>query len=352
MTPMAEIDSISVLICTYNRAELLNQTLETLSRATTPDRCAVEIVVVDNNSTDDTAAVARRAAASATWPVKYVHEHRQGKSFALNTGLSVAQGDVIALTDDDVLPSADWLVRIVSNFRAADDVVFVFGKVLPRWQISPPAEMLTVRARDIWGPLALVDYGDETIQHDAKTFGTRRLPVGANLAVRRDAIERIGGWRTDLGKVDNSLIAGEDHELCVRLFLAGFYSGVYDPAVSVRHLVPASRLTRRYFRRWFYWHGRTMARMADAVYLDLDLTRVPSIAGVPRFVYREFLQQCRRWAGRVGRSDALALLIEEVKLVEYVGFFSETWRSRMTSQQRHSAVATPQDGRATNECSR
>jgi glucosyl-dolichyl phosphate glucuronosyltransferase len=351
---MADIGSISVLICTYNRAELLGQTLEALSRAITPDRCAVEIVVVDNNSTDDTAAVVRQAAASAPWPVQYVHEQQQGKSFALNAGLSVAQGDVIALTDDDVIPSADWLVRIASNFRSADEVVFVFGKVLPRWTVPPPPELVTVRARDIWGPLALVDYGDETIRYDAATFGTRRLPVGANLAIRRDAIERIGGWRTDLGKVNNTLIAGEDHELCVRLFRAGLYSGIYDPAVSVRHLVPASRLTRRYFRRWFYWHGRTKARMADAVYLDLDLTRVPSIAGVPRFIYREFLQQGRRWMGRVGRSDGLALLIEEVMLVEYVGFFSEIWRSRMTSKRSHhrGAVAAPQERRATHECSR
>ena len=100
----------------------------------------------------------------------------------------------------------------------ADGVVFVFGKVLPRWGVTPPPEMVTVRARDIWGPLALVDYGDETIQYDAAAFGTQRLPVGANLAIRRDAIERVGGWRTDLGKVDNTLIAGEDHELCVRLY--------------------------------------------------------------------------------------------------------------------------------------
>lgn len=351
---MADIDAISVLICTYNRAELLTQTLEALSRATAPDRCAVEIIVVDNNSTDDTAAVVRRAAESAPWPVHHVHEHQQGKSFALNTGLLAAQGDVIALTDDDVLPSADWLVRILSNFRTADDLVFVFGKVLPRWEVSPPAEMLTVRARDIWGPLALVDYGDETIRYDAGTFGTRRLPIGANLAIRRNAIERIGGWRTDLGKVDNTLIAGEDHELCVRLFRAGLYSGIYDPAVWVRHFVPASRLTRSYFRRWFHWHGRTMARMADAVYLDLDLTRVPSIAGVPRFVYREFLQQVQRWLGRVGRSDGLALLIEEVRLLEYVGFFSEIWRSRMSSGRRlpHRTIAAPQERRATNECSR
>ena len=326
---MPHTDSVSVLICTYNRAALLEQTLTALDGAAKPDGCEIEVVVVDNNSSDDTASVVQRAAASGSFPVRYVREGRQGKSFALNTGLAVAQGDIIALTDDDVLPQADWLVRMVANFRAGD-VVFVFGKVLPRWEVPPPPEMLTLRARDIWGPLALVDYGDETIRYEAASFGRKRLPVGANLAIRRDAIDRVGGWRTDLGKVDNTLIAGEDHELCVRLYRAGLYAGIYDPTVAVRHLVPASRLTRQYFRRWFYWHGRTVARMADAIYLDVDLARVPSIAGVPRFVYREFMQQVGRWLVRVGRSDALALLVEEVMLIEYLGIFSEAWRGRLS----------------------
>jgi hypothetical protein len=187
---------------------------------------------------------------------------------------------------------------------------------------------LTTAARDIWGPLALIDYGDEPARYDAASFGYKRLPIGANFAVRRDAIERIGGWRTDLGKVDNSLIAGEDHELCVRLYSAQLYRGLYDPAVVVRHFVPASRLTRDYFRRWFFWHGKTMARMAAAIYLDLDLARVPSILGVPRFVYREFLQQVWLWLSRAARADALPLLVEEVKLVEYLGIFAESWSHR------------------------
>jgi glycosyltransferase involved in cell wall biosynthesis len=326
---MPQLDSVSVLICTYNRAVLLEQTLAALARAARPDACDVEVVVVDNNSSDDTAGVVHRAAAAGSFPVNYLREGRQGKSFALNTGLAVAQGDILALTDDDVLPATDWLVRIVENFRA-EDLVFVFGKVLPLWEVPPPPEMLTLRARDIWGPLALVDYGDEPIRYDAASFGKKRLPVGANLSIRRAAIDRIGGWRTDLGKVDNSLIGGEDHEIFVRLYGSGQYSGTYDPSVAVRHLVPASRLTRAYFRRWFYWHGRTMARMADAIYPDLDLARVPSIAGVPRFVYRGFLNQIGRWMARVGRADALALLIEEVMLFEYLGIFSEAWRGGLS----------------------
>ena len=324
---MSAVNSLSVLICTFNRAELLGDTLAALNAAEAPVACEVDVIVIDNNSTDDTREVVRRAAAASRWPVRYAREERQGKSFALNTGLSIARGDVLALTDDDVLPAADWLVRIVDRFRESD-VVFAFGKVLPRWEITPPAELLTREARGIWGPLALIDYGDKADFYDASSFHRKQLPIGANLAVRREVVERIGGWRIDLGKVDNTLIAGEDHELCVRLYRAGLYTGVYDPAIQVRHFVPATRLRRQYFRRWFFWHGRTLARMPGEVYAELDLGQVPYLAGVPRFVYKQFLEQFLRWLRRAGRADALALLAEEVKLVEYFGFFAETWWRR------------------------
>src|SRR5690606_6778205 len=114
-------------------------------------------VVVDNNSTDATLDVVRRAAAAGPRPVRYTREAAQGKSFALNHGLALARGDVLALTDDDVRPADDWLVRIVDAFRSRE-IQFVFGKVLPRWEVPPPPELLTIAARDIWGPLALVDY--------------------------------------------------------------------------------------------------------------------------------------------------------------------------------------------------
>lgn len=324
---MPAVHSLSILICTYNRAALLEETLAALAGAHHPAACAVETIVVDNNSTDDTPDVVRRAAGQTPWPVRYVRETRQGKSFALNTGLAVSRGDILALTDDDVLPAEDWLARIVEHFRTSE-IVFLFGKVLPRWEVLPPPELLTPEARDIWGPLALIDYGDTPDRYEAASFHRQRLPIGANLAVRRDVVERIGGWRTDLGKVDNTLIAGEDHEFCVRLYRAGLYSGLYDPAVRVKHFVPAARLSRAYFRQWFYWHGRTLARMSGAIYPDLDLTRVPYLAGVPRFVYRQFLEQLSRWTKRAGRTDALALLAEEVKLVEYFGFFAECWGRR------------------------
>jgi len=318
------VQSVSVLICTYNRAAMLRETLAALRDLAMPPGCDVDIVVVDNNSTDDTALVLSEAARDSSVPIVYLKEARQGKSFALNSGLAVARGDVIALTDDDVLPAQDWLCRIVDGFRERD-VTFVFGKVLPRWGCVPPPELLTTRAQHIWGPLAIVDYGDLAIDYRPESVG-QRLPIGANLAFARSALTTIGGWRTDLGKVNNSLISGEDHEIFVRLRRHGLYSGYYDPMISVRHFVPASRLTRRYFRQWFYWHGKTNALMLSDLFPELDLKHVPRIFGVPRFIYRQAVSQLWRYLKCVGRKDALALLTEELWTLRYAGMIGEIWK--------------------------
>ncbi|HXE80356.1 MAG TPA: glycosyltransferase [Vicinamibacterales bacterium] len=322
---MTRVRSVSTLICTYNRASFLRESLEAILAAVRPPGVALDVIVVDNRSTDATRQVVDDVAARAPVPVRYALETQQGKSFALNRGLDLAAGDVIALTDDDVVVDRNWIVRLVEGFER-HDVTFVGGKVLPRWGTLPPPELLTRRGRDMWGPLALVDYGDDPVTYDEETFAWRQLPIGANLAVKADAVRAVGGWRTDLGKVNNTLISGEDHEIFFRLSRAGLFNGLYDPDSIVFHHVPPGRLTRRYFRRWFFWHGRTLARMNSAIHPDLDWSRVRHVAGVPRYMYRSLLTQTLRWLRRLGRRDALALLIEEMRLIEHLGYFAECWQ--------------------------
>ena len=321
-----KVTSASVLICTYNRAGMLRETLAALRAMAPADDLRVEIIVVDNNSTDATPLVIAEAARDPRMPVIGLRETSQGKSFALNRGLQAATGDIIALTDDDVWPDAHWLNRIVEDFRQRD-VTFVFGKVLPRWGALPPPELLTPKAQGIWGPLAIVDYGDEPVDYVATSTG-QRLPIGANLAFAREALVTIGGWRTDLGKVNNTLISGEDHEIFMRLRRFSLYAGYYDPKVAVRHFVPAERLTRRYFRKWFFWHGKTQALMIGDLYPELDIARVPRIFGIPRFLYRQSLEQAWIWLRTCGTGDALRALTEELRALQHLGMLLECWKRR------------------------
>jgi glycosyltransferase involved in cell wall biosynthesis len=339
------VASASILICTYNRARLLRETLAALQAMTPPPDCQVEIIVVDNNSSDNTQLVIAEAIVRSAIPVIAVREPAQGKSFALNRGLRIARGDVVALTDDDVWPNPDWLARIVADFRQ-HNVTFVFGKVLPRWSRLPPPEMLTPPAQDIWGPLAIVDYGDTPTEYVAESTG-QRLPIGANLAFARQTLLAIRGWRTDLGKVNNSLISGEDHEIFMRLRRHGLYKGYYDPAVAVRHFVPAARLTRRYFRRWFFWHGKTQALMLDELHPELDMSRVPRIAGVPRFLYRQSLHQFGRWIRTLGSHDALGALKEELGALQHAGLLYECWRRRRSGRVRKTRHQPAEPDKAT-----
>jgi glycosyltransferase involved in cell wall biosynthesis len=98
---------VSVVICTYNRAPLLRQTLGQLSRMRVPADVEWELLVIDNNSRDDTARVPLEFADKL--PVRVVSEPRQGKTWALNRSLTEAAADLIVWTDDDVLVDEDWL---------------------------------------------------------------------------------------------------------------------------------------------------------------------------------------------------------------------------------------------------
>jgi glycosyltransferase involved in cell wall biosynthesis len=318
-----DVDSLSVVICTYNRAALLADTLDALASLQI-DGFRAELIIVDNNSTDDTSAVVAAGAARLPIPCRYIVERQQGKSFALNTALAASTSDILALTDDDVRPSPDWLMRIVDAFRR-HDCVFVCGKVLPRWECTPSDDDLARLAQDVWGPLALVDYGDEEFLYEPDIPGLR-LPIGANLAFRREIVAVLGGWRTHLGKVDNSMIQGEDHEVFLRLRTHGHFHGVYDPRIVVRHFVPAHRLARRYFWRWFYWNGRTAARMAEELYAPLNLAHVPLVFGAPRFIYRQCAAQFAGWLAGLPRRPAAVSFIEELRAIYYVGFLAQCWR--------------------------
>jgi glycosyltransferase involved in cell wall biosynthesis len=315
--------TVTVLICTCNRAPRLARTLDYFEKLR-PVGYTVDLIVVDNRSTDGTARIVRDAAARAAIRIAYAYEPQQGKSFALNHGLRLATGDVLALTDDDVTPAPGWLDRIVDAFRSRD-VMFVGGKVLPLWEREPPANLLTRRGQDIWGPLALVDYGDAPFDYTLDAAG-QRLPVGANLAFRRAIVEQIGGWRPDLGKVNNTLISGEDHEIFLRLKRAGAYRGAYRPDVIVHHDVPASRLTKRYFRRWFFAWGQTAGLMLEDLYGFVNRSDVPHVAGVPRFLYRQFATQLLQWCRTWRMHDPLERWVEELYTIRFLGLIWERWR--------------------------
>ena len=98
---------ITVAICTWNRAILLDKTLTQMHRLCVPDDVEWELLVVNNNCSDDTDAVIGRHA--DILPIRRIHEMKTGLSNARNTAVHNAKGDYIIWTDDDVLVDEKWL---------------------------------------------------------------------------------------------------------------------------------------------------------------------------------------------------------------------------------------------------
>jgi glycosyltransferase involved in cell wall biosynthesis len=248
--------TVSVVIATHNRASLLQETLEQLRRQQYEP--GDEVIVVDNASTDTTSEVIARAAEDFMVPLRRRHDLAPGKAPALNAAIATARGDILALTDDDVLVAGDWIATIRRLF-SDPSIALVGGRVDPRWQRPAPA-WLQVEQQGRYGmmssPLALLHYGE------AQELG-KRTAVGANLAVRRAAFEALGGFAPHLGKRRGTLLGGEDHDFCQRAGAAG-YRCEYRPELRVLHWVPAERTRLRYFLRWFFWSGITNAVIEGA----------------------------------------------------------------------------------------
>lgn len=305
---------VSIVIATRNRERLLSETLAALAVLEWP-RDAVEIIIADNGSTDGTAAVVASAAHAADAPpIRYLFVEPPGKSHAVNAALAIARGEIIALTDDDVLPDRGWLQGLVAAFDTGAD--FVAGRVFPRWETAPPAWM----SPTLYGVLAIPDNGDTRLP--IAPGDSRVVPIGANMAVRASVVATVGGLRTDLGKLDGTLRTGEDHEFFLRMLDAGF-RGVYEPGAVVHHWVPRSRMDRAYCRRWLYQNGRDVAQLDRP-----HLATTARILGVPRYRWREAALHGVTLARAALRRDAAGRFAAFVRLVWLAGYVRQTWFRR------------------------
>ena len=290
---------ISVVLCTYNRSKLLADSLTAILRQSDPPQ--YEVVVVDNNSTDDTRDVIDRFV--STGIVRYVFEPVQGLSHARNRGLAMTTADIVAFTDDDVRVSPTWVRSIATAFAEHPDVDIVGGKVEPEWEADPP-EWLPHAG---YAPLALVDYGAEPF----RIVPTQpRCLIGANVAMRRRALERVHGFSTRLQRVRDGIGSTEDHDCQMRLLNAGA-SALYDPRIAARALVPRERLSKRYHRAWHKGHGRFYALMRDPLF---ERSNAGTVFGVPAHVYRGAMGEATAWAASLLLGRVSAAFAHELKL--------------------------------------
>ena len=265
---------VSVIIATHNRASRLRETLEALLAQKTPPNLGWEILVVDNGSTDGTLEVFRTMAMRAPGRFRYVSEPRLGKSRALNAGIAVAHGAVIALTDDDVSPALDW-VATAATVLDRRDVDGAGGRILARWEAEPPSWL--IGNRRLLDYLAIMDCDRPAMMPVPP--GSYPQVWGANMVYRRSGLQALGGFDTRLGPVGGRRFCYEDVDIVRRMLQSG-RAIAYDPALTVFHRVPRARLRRAYFRRvmWDMGEGDALAAVEAPV--------GPRLLGIPRWRIR------------------------------------------------------------------
>jgi glucosyl-dolichyl phosphate glucuronosyltransferase len=266
---------ITVAICTWNRAHLLQQTLEQMTRlAALPAGVSWELIVVDNACTDRTVDVLESF--MGRLPLRRVFEPKPGHSNARNAGIAEARGGHIVWTDDDVLVDSEWLTAYARAFARYPDVAF-FGGPIAAWFDAPPARWLTAVLPQVGGAFAVreFDAGDEAIT-------TGFLPFGANMAFRTSVL-RATGFDPRLGRVRAGMLGGDETTVMDHLLGLG-ETGRWVPGAAVRHYIPPERQTIGYLRRFYSGVAATRAIMPN------DGREDRMLFGRPRWAWRAAIQ--------------------------------------------------------------
>ncbi|HVA84571.1 MAG TPA: glycosyltransferase [Candidatus Binataceae bacterium] len=313
---------VSVVICTYNGAARLPQTLAHLAAQENTDTIAWEVLVVDNASTDDTAEVARRCwPADAPAPLRIVHEPRLGTAYARRRGLMEAGYEIIGFVDDDNWLAANWL-SVMNEIMARDPQLGALGSLsYPACEIEPPRWFERFRA----------DYTIFT-EDDLAVVGEAHWGLfSAGMSIRKTAwlqLLRDGFDFSISGAVGSRLGRGEDSELTFALREAGWKLRI-EPRLRFEHFIPASRLNWAYLRR--------LKRESAISTVALDAYNLPSDPGTGM---KSRLRKTWGWhalaAARALLKDPRTLVLAPLCAMEGdpAVLAYEGWRGRLTGLLR------------------
>jgi GT2 family glycosyltransferase len=202
--------AVSVIIATRNRPALLAATVDSILAG---DAVPAEIVVIDQS---DTPSLPRTGQPVRGCLIRHIGTPSRGVSRGRNLGAQVAHHDVLVFVDDDMIAARGWLPALVGGLNTAGEPAAVTGRVLAgadeRADGFTPA---TVRRS-----MPAVHHGHLSID----------VLAGGNLAIRRDAFERVGRFDVRLGP-GSDFPAAEDNDLGFRLLDAGESIGFVPDAI-------------------------------------------------------------------------------------------------------------------------
>jgi glycosyltransferase involved in cell wall biosynthesis len=255
---------VSVLLCTHNpRIELLQETINALAAQSAFDG-AWELVIIDNASDP---ALGGRDDLLLPKNARIVVEPKLGLTHARRRSFEESSAEILVYVDDDNVLQPDYLATAYAIMKSDSELGAVGGKVLPRYEVQPPAWFAATGIS-----LACRDLGSQTLSASwkHKSQGGRQYPdcspIGAGMVLRRDAYAAYvketaeDSTRLALGRRGNDLASGEDNDMVMTLLRDGWTVG-YEPELVLQHIIPESRLTKTYLRRYAYSSNRTWVQV-------------------------------------------------------------------------------------------
>lgn len=241
--------TISAVVCTFNRADLLTGALESLCEQDLPAN-QYEIIVVDNASTDETNQLVQSIIDKHPGHrIVYIYEAQPGLGYARNTGFRQAQGEYIAYTDDDALLPKDWLSRAVQLHHMTPPPLCVGGKITPFYTTAKPEWYKDCYSTATWGD-------EPRLLRRGESFS------GPNMIWRKSALENSPGFAVHVGVKGNELSLGEETMLFEQLWMQPdppvFY---YSPDLVVKHWVPPFKMKVSYRLKRQFVAGEIQVKM-------------------------------------------------------------------------------------------
>lgn len=273
--------SLSILICTHDRAELLKRTIDFINTAERPDNYQLSMFVVANACTDNTVQYLKQyqqTADSTTIPIEWIEELAPGKSNALNSAIPKLKADVIAMVDDDHRIDNHYLTAIASALTAYPAADFFCGKIIPDWDGSEPHWVHEQGKYRIYPlPVPRFDLGEQAMSVTRKIA----VPGGGNLVLKKELFTRIGNFSTDFGPVGHNLGGAEDIEWVIRAYQSGAHLQ-YIPEIIQYHYVESNRMTLAYVIKKAY------ERTSSTIRLDEKALNYTGL--FPRYLLRKLIK--------------------------------------------------------------
>lgn len=300
---------ISVLFATHNGAATLPLMLRSLLELS--GNVDYEIVAVDNSSKDETPLILDIF--KEILPLRVLQQPRRGKNPSLNLGLSACRGDLVVLTDDDVIVDPDWLSAFQACAEIHPDVDLFGGPIAAHWTTPPPQSLL--------------DAVNTAMMFGITPSETKDGPVsplniwGANMMVRKRVFDDGHRFDETIGPSGGAYIMGSETEFNVRIQRSG-YNNWFCSSALVSHIIREHQLTVEWVAQRAFRHGRSEYMHAAAKPVPVT-EKVTTVLPVPRWIFRKICEHALFALGAKIRGDNVSYVRNRCDYMFYRGYLHQ-----------------------------